>query len=46
MKTLLRRVMGTVPALAMVLAVFSVTTPCHFFVHQPDVPNELKEYET
>jgi len=45
MRALIRNILKIVPALAMILAVSSVAAPCHFFTHQPDVPEELKKYE-
>jgi cyclic lactone autoinducer peptide len=41
---LVRKLMGFVPALAMALAVASVVAPCHFFLYQPNVPDDLKKY--
>lgn len=32
-----------IPALAMALAIQSVNSTCFFCLHQPDVPNELKQ---
>ena len=31
---------------AMSMAISSVIAPCHFFTHQPNIPIELKKYET
>ena len=45
MKTLVRCIMRLFSGLAMSLAVSSVTSACHFFTYQPDVPEELKKYE-
>jgi len=33
---------GVVPALAMMIAVQSVSSTCCFVLHQPDVPEELE----
>jgi cyclic lactone autoinducer peptide len=38
-----RFMMGVVPALAMALAVHSVSSVCMFILHQPDVPEQLLE---
>lgn len=32
-----------IPALAMAIAIQSVNSTCFFCLHQPDVPNELKQ---
>ena len=45
MKKLLNSILGIVPALAIALAITSVSAPCHFVLYQPDVPEELKRYE-
>lgn len=45
MRKMIRRLMSIVPSLAMVMAVSSVASACHFFLHQPDVPEGLKKYE-
>jgi len=45
MKIFLRNIIKIIPNLAMILSLLSVTTPCHFFTFQPDVPVELKKYE-
>lgn len=37
-----RKLMGIVPALALMLAVQSVSSTCFFCMHQPDVPEELQ----
>ena len=42
MKALFGKMMGLVPALAMVMAISSVSATCHFILYQPDVPEELK----
>lgn len=34
---------GAIPALALMLAVQSVTSTCFFCMHQPDVPEELRK---
>jgi len=39
------KLMGIASALALMLAVISVSNLCFFWVHQPDVPSELKKYE-
>jgi len=39
------RLMGIMSAFALMLAVTSVSNLCFFWVHQPDVPDGLKEYE-
>ncbi len=39
---ILKKIMGLIPALAMFLAVQSVTSTCFFCLHQPDVPHGLK----
>lgn len=36
-----KRFVKIVPALAMMLAIQSVSSTCFFCVHQPDVPEEL-----
>jgi cyclic lactone autoinducer peptide len=41
---LLRKKLLTVlPALAMVLAIQSVSSTCFFLAHQPDIPKELEQ---
>jgi len=37
-----RFVMEVLPALAMMMAVHSVSATCGYVIHQPDVPDELK----
>ena len=39
------KLMGIASALALMLAVVSVSNLCFFWVHQPDVPDGLKKYE-
>lgn len=36
-----RKIGGILPALALILAAQSVTSACFYFLHQPDVPEEL-----
>lgn len=36
-----RRLMSIVPAIALALALQSVSATCFFWFHQPDVPEEL-----
>jgi len=36
-----RKLRGIMPALALLLAVQSVTSTCFFCLHQPDLPEEL-----
>ena len=45
MKSLFNKMLGIVPALAMVLAVSSANVTCHFFLCQPDIPESLKKNE-
>lgn len=40
---LVRKLMGVVPALALMLAVQSVSSTCFYCLHQPDVPAELQQ---
>jgi cyclic lactone autoinducer peptide len=42
LKKAIRRLMGAVPALALLLAAASVSSACFFCLHQPDIPDELK----
>lgn len=39
---LAKKLMGVVPALALMLAVQSVSSTCFYCLHQPDVPEELR----
>jgi cyclic lactone autoinducer peptide len=44
-KKVFRTVFTLISALALTVAVNSVSMACFFFVHQPDVPDGLKKYE-
>jgi cyclic lactone autoinducer peptide len=37
------RAMSILPMLAVMVAVSSANTTCFYFLHQPDVPDELKK---
>jgi len=39
------KVMRITSAFALMLAVSSITNMCFYWVHQPNVPDELKKYE-
>lgn len=41
---LAKKLMGVVPALALMLAVQSVSATCFYCLHQPDVPDELANH--
>ena len=45
LKTISRKLMGVLPALAMMLAVQSVSATCFFCLHQPDVPEGLMQHD-
>jgi|GEM_PF-4915485 len=45
METLAQKAIGFVPALAMMMAVSSVSATCFFLAHQPNIPDALNKYE-
>ena len=45
MMKLARKAIRFVPAVAMLMAVSSVSATCFYLSHQPDVPDALKKYE-
>ena len=36
-----KKLSGVIPALALMLALQSASSACFYFLHQPDVPDEL-----
>jgi cyclic lactone autoinducer peptide len=44
-KKIFRTAFTLISAMALAVAVNSVSSACFFFVHQPDVPDGLKKYE-
>jgi cyclic lactone autoinducer peptide len=40
-----KKIKGIIPALAIFLAVQSVSSTCFFLLHQPNVPQDLEDIE-
>lgn len=44
MKKLLKKIGENIAALALIVGVVSTSQACHFFLNQPEVPEEMKEF--
>lgn len=41
LSSIMRKISGIVPALALMLAMQSASATCFYWLHQPDIPEEL-----